>query len=184
MEHVPRRQAQFGLEEEDDPARAEEEPGHEPGDARDEAAAEGRWREHARNVAAPRRLAGADGRAVGTVLRREDADSRTGRRRHRRAEEAPRARPASAAVEAPRAAAAAHLDPVGLDAGARANLPPEDELAGAAPGLGDRERESERRELRAAGDVEEAALEPARLGLVLDEVVDQHVDPSCSVGAE
>ena len=47
VEHVPGRQAELGLEEEDDPARAEEEPRHEPGDPRGEAAVEGRWREHA-----------------------------------------------------------------------------------------------------------------------------------------
>ena len=101
-----------------------------------------------------------------------------------RAEEAARARAAHPAAEAPRAAADADLDAVRLDAAARTDLAPEDELAAAPAGLGDRQRERKRSELRTAGDVEEAALEAARLRLVLDEVVDQHVDAGGLVRAE
>ena len=42
VQHVPRRQAELRLEEADDPAGAEEEPDHEPGEPRGEAAVEER----------------------------------------------------------------------------------------------------------------------------------------------
>ena len=150
-------------------------PRHEPGEPRGEAAVDAGCSPHGserscRFCASARR---------GTRCTRCPAARRSAQRAagggHGDAEEPAGAGLAEAAAEAPHPAGP-HLDAEGLHARAGPYLAPEHQLAAAPARLGERQREGERRELRAARVLEEAALEATRLRLVLDEIVDEHVD--------
>ena len=186
VEHVPGRQAQLGLEEEDDAAGAEEEPGHEPGDTPGEAAVKCRRRAHALNVAARRRLADADRGAVSVVLRRIDANARsppgTANDVLKKPREVVRLVPP---LKPPATAAHAYLDAIRLDA-RRVDGPDPRGRPCRRSGRPGRSAAG-RRAPRASGRpaiVKRPLWKRARLRLVLDEVVDQHVDAGRPVRTE